>query len=429
MKIAIETLGCPKNVNDSRRVMGLLKDSDHEIVEDPSQADAIIVNTCGFINDAKVESIDTILEMANYEDKILVVSGCLSQRYGNELFQEIPEIDIMLGVNDYGKLPAMLEEAQDFTDQRQMAVCPYASSHEIGNMVLDQGQYSATVKISEGCDNRCAYCIIPAIRGAYRERPAQVILSEVRDLASKGIKEVILIAQDVTAYSNLPGLLRDMVQIEGVEWIRLMYCYEERISDELIEVMASQDKICNYIDIPIQHASDKILRSMRRRSTKQSLYETIGKLRERIPDIAIRTTLIVGFPGETEEDFNQLYDFVDDMKFDRLGVFAYSREEGTEAGQIDNQIPEDVKARRLDAIMMKQNEISLQKNREKIGRNLRVIVESQDDEGTYIGRTQYDAPDIDNSVIFSSDDQLKPGDMVDVLIEDAFDYDLVGRLL
>lgn len=429
MKIAIETLGCPKNVNDSRRVMGLLNDSGHEIVQNPSEAEAIIVNTCGFINDAKIESIDVIFSMAGYEDKILVVSGCLTQRYPEELFNEIPEIDILLGVNNYDELPKLLEDAELHRGKRQIAVSSETGDSEIGRMCLDAGQFSATVKISEGCNHRCAYCIIPSIRGGYRERPVEVILDEVRELAAKGIKEAILIAQDVTAYNDLPRLLREMVKIDGIEWIRLMYCYEEKITDELIEVIASEGKICSYIDIPIQHASDKILRSMNRASTKKSIYRTIEKLRARIPDIAIRTTLIVGFPGETEEDFNELYDFVEDMEFDRLGVFPYSKEEGTVAYDMDDQVPEEVKLRRLDAIMMKQNEIALKNNRKMIGKNLEVIVERQDEEGAYIGRTRYDAPEIDNSVIFQSEKTLNPGDIVGVLIEDAFDYDLVGRVL
>lgn len=429
MKVAIETLGCPKNDNDSRRVRGLLQESGHLIVEDFSQADAIIVNTCGFIDDAKVESIDTIFKMTGYEDKVLIVSGCLSQRYPKELFEEIPEIDILLGVNDYDKLPQMLKEAEAFDRKRQISVSEDGLDMEFGQMSLDDQQFSATVKISEGCNHQCAYCIIPSIRGSYRERAPEAILKEVKELASKGIKEAILIAQDVTAYSDLPGLLKELVKVDGIEWIRLMYCYEEGISDELIDLIASQDKICKYIDIPIQHASNKILKAMHRSSTKQSLYETIARLRERIPDIAIRTTLIVGFPGESEEDFEELYDFVEDVKFDRLGVFSYSREEGTEAGEMQDQLSDQVKQRRLDAIMMKQNEISLGKNRSLIGKNLPVLVERPDGEGVYIGRTQYDAPEIDNAVIFQSKNKLEAGDIVDVLIEYAFDYDLLGRVL
>ena len=300
--------------------------------------------------------------------------------------------------------------------------------------LLGENPYSSTLKIAEGCDNRCAYCVIPDIRGHFRSKRREDILKEAEFLAEKGCKELILIAQDVTLYGvdlygrqELPALLRDLCRIDGIKWIRLMYCYEDRITDELIEVMAAEEKICDYIDIPIQHSADGVLKAMRRRSTESSIRDTIARLRKAIPDIHIRTTLITGFPGETEEDFEKLLDFVGEMKFARLGVFAYSQEENTPAGEMENQIPQEIKEQRAETIMRRQLDISLESNREKIGKTLEVLVEERDADGSYIGRTRYDAPEIDNSVIFSSTRKLEPGTMVNVLIEDAFDYDLTGK--
>ena len=300
--------------------------------------------------------------------------------------------------------------------------------------MLDENPYTATLKIAEGCDNCCAYCIIPKIRGGFRSKPMEAVIAEAEDLAKAGCKELILIAQDVTNYGRdlygkprLAELVREVCKVDGIQWVRLMYCYEDRITDELIEVMATEPKVCHYIDIPIQHASDGVLKAMRRRSTEESIKNTIGRLKAAIPDIHIRTTLIVGFPGETEEDFETLLDFVEEMRFARLGVFAYSQEENTEAGEMENQIDDEIKQERLDAIMRRQLDISLEYNKEKIGKELMVLVEEKDEDGSYIGRTQYDAPEIDNSVIFTSRRDLNAGDMVRVLVEDAFDYDLVGR--
>lgn len=433
MKVYIETLGCPKNFNDTEVAKGsLCGENDFTLAASPEDADIIMVNTCGFINDAKKESIDKIFEMSAYKHagKKLVVSGCLSERYSKELFDEMPEVDCFIGVNEYEQLPEIFRNL----DMRKNLVggC-------IGDTLprmqrkLDDNPFTSTLKISEGCDNFCAYCVIPSIRGGFRSKRMEDVLAEAEELAAAGCKELILIAQDVTNYGidlygayKLPELLRQLCRIEGIVWIRLMYCYEDRITDELIAVMATEPKICHYIDIPIQHAADTVLTAMNRRSTGASIRTTIRKLREAIPDMHIRTTLIVGFPGETEDDFEVLLDFVETMRFERLGVFAYSREEGTPAGEMENQIDEAVKEARLDAIMRRQLEISLAVNEAKIGKTFMVLVEERDADGSYIGRTAYDAPEIDDSVLFTSKRALKAGDFVQVQINDAFDYDLIG---
>lgn len=436
MKVYFNTLGCPKNINDSEIAMGNLEEKGFTIVDSPDEADAIIVNTCGFIEDAKKESIDEIFNMAAYKEKNkkLVISGCLVQRYADELYKEIPEANGFIGVNDYDKLPKLLEELEKSNERFLENSSCDLSEVEVKIRHLTENPYTSYLKIAEGCDNICSYCIIPEIRGPYRSRTIENVIEEAEMLSKSGCKELILIAQDLTYYGidnygkpMLSTLLRKLCKIEGIEWIRLLYCYEERIDDELIRTIASEDKICNYIDIPIQHASDKILDNMNRATTNESLYRTLSKLRSQIPDIHIRTTLIVGFPGETEEDFNILSDFVSDQKFSRLGVFTYSREEGTAAATMDNQIPEDIKQERLDCIMMKQMEISLEGNRKKIGKILDVIVDSMEEEGVYSGRTRYDAPEIDNSVVFTSNSVHKPGDIVPVEILEAYDYDLEGR--
>ena len=436
MKIYIETLGCPKNFSDSETAAAVLEKAGHEIIEDPGKADAVMINTCGFIEDAKVESIDRIFDFIREKrkDMILIVSGCLAQRYAGSLFDEMPEVDIFTGVNEYERLPEMLEKFK--REGRQSENRPYDPA--LDSNVSDERRLSGNVstsylRIAEGCDNSCAYCIIPAIRGPYRSRRQENIIREAEMLAAKGCRELILIAQDTTAYGKdiyggykLAELLRKLCRVEGIRWIRLLYCYEERITDELIEVIASEEKICHYIDIPLQHANDRILKAMGRRSTKASITGTIAKLRERIPDICIRTTLIAGLPGETEEEFDELLDFVGEMRFDRLGAFAYSREEGTRAAEMDGQVDEKIKQERKDALMRLQNEISLEKNNEKKGKTLEVITERKEEDGTYTGRTRADAPDIDNEVIFTSRRELQPGEMVQVLITDAFDYDITG---
>lgn len=444
MKLYIETLGCPKNFNDSEGISGIWEKAGMCLTDDPVDADAILVNTCGFINDAKTESIEKIFDMARIKeeaavdpeitDKILIVSGCLSQRYGEDLFEEIPEVDIFLGVNDYEKLPQMVKSLAKGTRAKAFS-CEPEAFEEFSARKLSDNPYSATLRIAEGCNNRCAYCVIPQIRGKLRSRPMENILEEAKTLAANGCKELMLIAQDVTEYGRdlygelrLPKLLRELCKVEGIQWIRLMYCYEDKITDELIEVMASEDKICHYIDIPLQHISDGVLKRMNRRSTTASIKDTIARLRAAMPDIHIRTTMIVGFPGETEEEFDELLDFIEETGFERLGVFAYSREEGTVAGDMEDQIEEDVKAQRVDAVMRRQLDISREINEEKVGNTMVVLVDGMDEEGAYLGRTQYDAPEIDNTVIFGSGKELEPGEMVKVYINDAFDYDLVGNM-
>jgi ribosomal protein S12 methylthiotransferase len=436
MKIFIETLGCAKNASDSEMAAGILETAGHTIVNQPDEAEAIMVNTCGFINDAKKESISRIFDMTEYKKNggVLIVSGCLSQRYGEDLYKEMPEVDIFLGVNDYPSLPEIINN--HVRGQREKYFSIYEKGFlETGRRKRTEPSFSATIKISEGCNNVCAYCVIPSIRGPYRSRRMEDILKEARELAADGCKELIVIAQDVTAYGldlygelKLASLVKELCRIDEIRWVRLMYCYEDRITDELIDVMASEEKVCHYIDIPIQHVSDKILKAMNRRSTKESILNTISRLRKAIPDIHIRTTLITGFPGEDKQDFEELVDFVESQKFERLGVFTYSKEEGTPAAKMKNQVREDTKQRRKEILMTKQMELSLASNEELIGKTLEVLVEEIDEEGSYIGRSRYDAPEIDNSVLFSSETTCMPGDIVYVKIVDAFDYDLVGKM-
>ena len=434
-KVFIDTLGCPKNFNDSEFAAGILEENGYEIINSPEDADIIMVNTCGFINDAKKESIEHIFEMSERrkDGGKLVVSGCLSQRYSEELSKEIPEADCIIGVNQYNKLPEILSDI----DNNHVA----ANSCDLDYLEktvrkLSDNPYTATLKIAEGCNNTCTYCIIPMIRGKFRSKKMEDIITEAKELANAGCKELILIAQDVTYYGKdlygqfvLPELLRKLCKIDGIEWIRLMYCYDERITDELIQVMAEEDKICKYIDIPLQHASDNILRLMRRQTTRKSIKETLAKLKAAMPDIHVRTTLIVGFPGETEDDYDQLLELVESERFSRLGVFTYSQEENTVAAEMDNQIDEDIKQIRFDGVMRRQMLISSELNKEKIGKVFDVIVDSMDEDGSFIGRTRFDAPEIDNSVIFTSKNELQPGDIVKVKINDAFDYDIIGEEL
>ena len=412
-----------------------MKEYGYEIIDSPEDADIIMVNTCGFINDAKKESIEHIFEMSERRKAggKLVVSGCLSQRYSEELSKEIPEADCIIGVNQYNNLPEILSDI----DNNHVA----ANSCDLDYLEktvrkLSDNPYTATLKIAEGCNNTCTYCIIPMIRGNFRSKKMEDIITEAKELANAGCKELILIAQDVTYYGKdlygkfvLPELLRKLCKIDGIEWIRLMYCYDERITDELIQVMAEEDKICKYIDIPLQHASDNILRLMRRQTTRKSIKETLAKLKAAMPDIHVRTTLIVGFPGETEDDYNQLLELVESERFSRLGVFTYSQEENTVAAEMDNQIDEDIKQIRFDGVMRRQMLISSELNKEKIGKVFDVIVDSMDEDGSFIGRTRFDAPEIDNSVIFTSKNELQPGDIVKVKINDAFDYDIIGEEL
>ena len=434
-KVFIDTLGCPKNFNDSEFAAGILEENGYEIIDSPEDADIIMVNTCGFINDAKKESIEHIFEMneRRKDGGKLVVSGCLSQRYSEELSKEIPEADCIIGVNQYNKLPEILSDI----DNNHVA----ANSCDLDYLEktvrkLSDNPYTVTLKIAEGCNNTCTYCIIPMIRGNFRSKKMEDIIIQAQELANAGCKELILIAQDVTYYGKdlygkfvLPELLRKLCKIDGIEWIRLMYCYDERITDELIQVMAEEEKICKYIDIPLQHASDNILRSMRRQTTRKSIKDTLAKLKAAMPDIHVRTTLIVGFPGETEDDYDQLLELVESERFSRLGVFTYSQEENTVAAEMDNQIDEDIKQTRFDGVMRRQMLISSELNQEKIGKVFDVIVDSMDEDGSFIGRTRFDAPEIDNSVIFTSKNELQPGDIVKVKINDAFDYDIIGEEL
>ncbi len=434
-KVFLDTLGCPKNFDDSDYIRALLDGEGYDFVESPEEADVVIVNTCGFIEDAKKESIEHIFDAANKktDDAKLIVTGCLAQRYAKELFEEIPETDVLLGVNDYDKLPEYLDESKE----RKVA----ASTCDLDYLEkrvrkFEDTPYSATLRIGEGCNRKCAYCIIPEIRGKYRSKKMEDVISEAEELAAQGCKELILIAQDVTYYGvdlygkeSLPELLKKLCRVDGIRWIRLMYCYDDRITDELIRVMAEEEKICHYIDIPLQHGSDKILKAMRRRSDRAAIDDVINRLRTAIPDICIRTTLIVGFPGETEEVFDQLIDMVETHRFGRLGAFKYSREEGTEAFDMPNQVDEETKEHRLESVMIRQIDISLENNKALIGTVLEVLVEGRDEDGSYIGRSRYDAPEIDNGVLFTSDKEHKAGDMVMVRIVDAFDYDLVGEAI
>ncbi len=451
MKIYIETMGCPKNFVDSEMLMGLLVNDGHELVNEEKEAECILINTCGFINDAKIESIDKIFEAAKL-GKILVVTGCLSQRYGEELYVEIPEIDIITGVNNYKEISKLLLEREKNiqtgkTNKKAKLLDEHSRENDLygeddsiwQGRILEDKPWTSRIKISEGCDNKCAYCVIPSIRGGYRSRKSESIIEEAKLMARKGVRELILIGQDTTNYGKdfqgeeidtFAKLIRQLCQIEGLKWIRTMYCYEDKIDEELINVIATEEKVCKYIDVPLQHISDSVLGGMKRKSTNASIKETLKKLREQVEDIHIRTTFIVGFPGETEEDYDQLYDFVAEEKFERLGVFAYSQEEGTVAGEMKNQIEEEIKEERKNSIMNLQMEISRERNEGKIGKIIEALIEEEDEEPlTYIGRSQFDAPEIDNEVIVKSDRKLKLGTFVMVKIEDAFDYDIVGTVV
>ena len=431
MKVLIKTLGCEKNTVDSENAMALLVQTGCTEAKDVRDADILIVNTCGFIHDAKQQSIETIFDLIREKKKKqkLIVTGCLSQRYAKELAEEMPEVDFFLGVNDYAKLPDIVRRA----GKERIAANPAPKEYEELPRRFSGG-VSASIKIAEGCNNICTYCAIPFIRGLYRSRRPEEILAEARDLAEQGVKELLVIAQDVTGYGRdfgrsdmLPQLLRDLCAIESLKWIRLMYCYEDEITPELIRTIKDEPKICKYLDIPIQHSSDRILKAMNRKSTEQSIRSTILELRKQIPNIVIRTTLITGFPGETKEDFKALQDFVSEMRFDRLGVFPSSKEEGTAAANMPHQMRSDVKQRRADRIMALQQRISLENNQKYIGRNMEVLVEEVFEDGSYSGRTVYDAPEIDDGVLFTGPAGLQPGSFVTVTITDAFDYDLSGE--
>ena len=437
MKIYIETLGCPKNAVDSEMTSGLLEKNGHEMVDSPEESEVILVNTCGFINDAKQESIDTILELSKFKEhhcKLLMVSGCLGERYGKELYDEIPEADVVMGVNDYHNILDIINKAQDESRKLLHSSCP-DSVLDLGARNLSTPKYSAYLKIAEGCNNYCSYCVIPYIRGRFRSSSFDSVLKQAQDLSKEGCKEITLVAQDVTNYGidlydkhRIHELVENLAKIDGLKWIRLMYCYPHLISDELVEVIAKNENICRYLDVPIQHCSDGILKSMNRKTNKKEIIEVLNKLRNKVPGIHIRTTLIVGLPGETEEDFQELKHFVKDMRFERLGVFEYSPEEGTPAAQMENQVDDSTKKARRDEIMEIQQEIAMEINSKQIGNVLTVLVEEKvQDENVYIGRTQYDALDIDNSVMFTSERVLEIGSFVEVKITEAMEYDLIGE--
>jgi ribosomal protein S12 methylthiotransferase len=440
VRVYIDTVGCYKNVEDSERAAGLLEASGHVIAATPDEADVIVVNTCGFIEDAKRESIDRILELAEHRERgaKLVVSGCLSQRYPDEIFEEIPEADAVIGVNEYGRLSDIISKIHGDAPGLRIRVTDGKPSVLTGKRRILTPGATAYLKVAEGCDNRCAYCAIPMIRGPYRSVPMETLVSETASLTEAGAREIVLIAQDVSAYGSdiygryaLPELLEKLAHATGdaaaPEWIRLMYCYEERVTGELIDAVARLDNVCKYIDIPLQHVSDGVLSRMGRRSTRKSIERTLDRLRSAVPDIAIRTTFMTGFPGETEDDFAELMDFAAERKVERLGVFAYSAEDGTRAAEMDDRVPVELAVERRDALMTQQMDISLDANRLLIGRELTVLVEGAEDETTFAGRTQYDAPEIDGEVIFSSPSPIGVGSFARVLITDATDYDLVGE--
>ena len=450
------SLGCDKNLVDSEKMLGLLNEAGYRVAQEESEADAIVVNTCCFIHDAKEESVETILEMAEWKKKgrlkALIVTGCMAQRYQDEIQQEIPEVDAVIGTTGYTEIVPILDEilAEAEASQKEAAVeepkeksfvncCPSIDllpASLADKRVVTTGGYTAYLKIAEGCNKRCTYCIIPYIRGHYRSFPMEDLLEEARKLAEGGVKELILIAQETTVYGMdcygrkaLPELLTKLCEIEGIEWIRILYCYPEEITDELIAVMKKEKKICHYLDIPIQHSEDTILKRMGRRTNRAELVSLVEKLRKEIPDIVLRTTLITGFPGETEEEFKNMVDFVDSMEFDRLGVFPYSAEEGTKAAEMDGQITEEVKESRRDEMALQQ-EISADKAASRIDDEMSVLIEGylyEDD--IYIGRTYMDAPKVDGNVFVRAEEELISGDIVPVRITGANEYDLMGDVI
>ena len=439
MKILFISLGCDKNLADSEEMLGLLTAGGHEITDDETQADAIVINTCCFIKDAKEESVETILEMAEYKKTgschALIVTGCMAQRYQKEIIEEVPEVDAVLGTTSYGDIVKALEEAvagNHFEEFRDIDYLPDTGSKR----VLATGGHFGYLKIAEGCDKHCTYCIIPKLRGKFRSVPMERLIAQAEDMAEQGVKELILVAQETTVYGkdlygkkSLHILLKKLCEIRGIRWIRILYCYPEEIYDELIETIRDEKKICHYLDIPIQHASDRILKRMGRRTSKQELIDIVGKLRKEIPDIILRTTLITGFPGETEEDHEELKEFVDEMEFDRLGVFTYSPEENTPAAEMADQVPEEVKEERRDELMELQQEISYDRGQDRIGQELLVMIEGKvADESAYIGRTYGDAPKVDGYIFVQTGELLMTGDFAKVRVTGALEYDLIGVL-
>lgn len=445
MKIGVVSLGCPKNLVDSETMLGLIHEENYEITNDPSEAEIIIVNTCGFIESAKEESINTILQMAEYKKsgscKYIIVTGCLSQRYAEELFNELPEADAIAGVEVYDEIGSIIKRVINgerfIMLERSKPDVIYTSKETFLPRILTTPSYTAYLKIAEGCDNCCSYCAIPKIRGPYRSKPMEQVLKEAKALADNGVKELIVVAQDTTRYGeDLPGgkllladLLKELNKIESLKWIRVMYCYPNNFTDELIETFASLDKVCKYVDLPLQHASNRLLASMNRYDTREEVETLLAKLRKRIPGIVIRTTFIVGFPGETDADFEELKEFVEQQRFENAGVFAYSQEEGTVAGAMPNQIPDEIKQERYHELMALQAQISEEIHKETEGQTLEVLVEGieEDGSGLHYGRSYREAPDIDGLVFIENPGDIKPGCFVKVNILQGFTYESVGE--
>ena len=439
MKILFISLGCDKNLSDSEEMLGLLTAKGHEIVDDEEAAEAVVVNTCCFINDAKEESVETILEMAELKKngvcRVLVVTGCMAQRYQKEIIEEIPEVDAVLGTTSYEMIVKAIEEAEAGRHYEEYKDINYLPG-DLGKNVLTTGGHFGYLKIAEGCDKHCTYCIIPKLRGKFRSVPMERLIAKATHMAEQGVKELILVAQETTIYGkdiygekSLHVLLKELCKIKGIRWIRVLYCYPEEIYDELIQVMKEERKICHYLDLPIQHASDRILKRMGRRTSQEELVEIVSKLRKEIPDIILRTTLITGFPGETQDDHEELMGFIDEMEFDRLGVFTYSPEEGTPAAEMADQVPEEIKEERRDELMELQQEISFDKGNSRIGQEVLVMIEGKvSGESAYIARTYGDAPKVDGYIFIQSGELLMTGDFAKVKITGALEYDLIGEL-
>ncbi|QUO32529.1 30S ribosomal protein S12 methylthiotransferase RimO [Faecalicatena sp. Marseille-Q4148] len=440
MNLLFISLGCDKNLVDTEVMLGMLAKHGYQMVDDEASAEIIVINTCCFIHDAKEESINTILEMAEWKKngklKALIVTGCLAERYRQEIMDEIPEVDAVLGTTSYDKILEAIAAALHGEHKlivNDVNALPLVDEKRI----VTTGGHYAYMKIAEGCDKHCTYCIIPKIRGNYRSVPMERLVKEAEYLAEQGVKELILVAQETTVYGkdiygekSLPKLLRALCKVSGLRWIRILYCYPEEITEELIQVMKEEPKICHYIDLPIQHASDAILKRMGRRTSKAQLIETVERLREEIPDICIRTTLITGFPGETEEQHEEVMDFVDQMEFDRLGVFTYSPEEDTPAAEFEHQIPEEIKEDRQAELMELQQDIAFELAENMIGQTVLVMIEGKvADENAYVGRTYKDAPNVDGLIFIMTDEELVSGDFAMVKVTGAQEYDLIGELL
>ncbi len=440
MKILFVSLGCDKNLVDSEVMLGLLTEKGYTITNDEQEADIIVINTCCFIHDAKEESIMTILEMAALKEqnlKALIVTGCLAERYKEEILEEIPEIDAVLGTTSYTSILEAVDQALAGKKYTHYEPVDYLPDNRNVQRMVTTGNYMAYMKISEGCDKRCTYCVIPKIRGSYRSVPMEELLAEARRLAQNGVKELVLVAQETTVYGvdlygkkTLPKLLKELCKIDGIEWIRLLYCYPEEITEELIQTIKEEKKICHYIDMPIQHCDDKILQRMGRRTNQAQLREVIRKFREEIPDMVIRTSLITGFPGESSEQHENLLNFVDEMEFERLGVFTYSQEEDTIAAGFEDQIPEEIKEQRRDEIMALQQEISYEQDETLVGTEMKVLIEGylyEDD--IYVGRTYRDAPKVDGCIFVHAEEEIISGDFVNVRVTAAREYDLIGDVI